>query len=201
MYPDPSLQPSPVPGGTTPSFMLPAQAPKRGLGGKQLMLIGVGAVVLIGIAMMVVGANSGDKIKPNLQHIAAKYSALLDIVKQQRQYITSPDLINENAEVQTLATSDGVTIKKMVTTRYGEIPGDIAAAETDSSVATSLASARQLNNFDSTYRDLLEKKLDDIYQLIAAVQKDSHNSETLSAMSAASTNLKALYERLKALSF
>lgn len=172
-------------------------SPLQGLlANRKLLVIGGGGIIAIILGLILLNSGGGGDIKTAIERLSVRYDNLVKLTTSAQPNINSSGLTKINAETNVMAASDDVAIANLVKTRYGSVDGSVTQSEADTSSATTLSNARQLNTYDAVYKSLLSDKLNNALLLVNEVISKSNNPDTLSVMKRAQTNLKALVDRL-----
>jgi hypothetical protein len=178
----------------------PPTAQKPPLLGRRMGLIigGIVAAVVVAIVLMLV--SGGNPQGENYARVVARQEALLDLIKQGGSKISSPDLNKLASDATLFVTSDLTTLEADLS-RFGlkNIPPEIAAAESASKVEAELEEAELQNRFDSTYSELLLKKIDSQMSLLKSTHADLPESNIKTNVSSAYKSLQALQLQLETL--
>lgn len=162
---------------------------------RNLLVIGlIAAALIVGIIMLT--SNNGGGVQEKLERLAVRYDNLVKITKTAASKINNQALSKLNAEATALLTSDNTAIATLVKERYGSIPGDITKSETDTISTDKLKNALQLNTYDTTYKLMLQDKLNNLFALSGEILKKTNNSTTTKTLTTARTNLQSIYTRL-----
>lgn len=165
---------------------------------RRVWFIGGGAVIAIILAIVLLNSGAGGDIKTLTERLSVRYDNLAKLTQTAGANIQDAGLLKVNAEAEAMTTSDDASVAGLVKTRYGSVDGSITQAEADTSSATTLSNAVQLNTYDTTYKSLLADKLNNALLLVDEIIKTTGNPDTLSVMKQAQTNLRALEDRLSA---
>ncbi|HEU5187130.1 MAG TPA: hypothetical protein VFT87_01360 [Candidatus Saccharimonadales bacterium] len=162
-----------------------------------LVLIGALLVVILLLFVAFAIFNSFTSApKERLATLVAREQSLQAFTSSNQSKLTSDHLQKVNSETHLYTTSDGASLKRQLSLRYGlsEIPKEITAAEADDSTKK-LNEATQSGKFNEVYKEILNQKLVATQQLAESVQQGT-KGQLNAALEKAIQNLVALQEQL-----
>jgi len=198
MYPDQSQQAPPPPPFDYLNQIAP-QAPKRGpfqLGLKQIVLLGLGLVVVVGLLSIIIGvitAGNGDPV----QRLTARLSATETIVNDSQANLKSSKLRSLNSNLRLYMTNtnrDIVTPLKNAGVDAKKISSGVLSQESTTDLASRLEDARLNAVFDRTYAREMAFQLGTTMTLMTQIYNSTNSASMKQFLTTAYENLKPTQE-------
>jgi hypothetical protein len=171
--------------------------PKQSLFTPKVLLFGVGSIIVLIIAGVMLMASGDGDTKALFSRAVAREASLYEMSKDAQDKLVHPDLRKLNADAQLFFSSNIKTLAKG-SGAYGVKPPTKEQIKlvTDSDSAKRLDQAHQENRFDDTYASVLEQQVD-AQQALLQELKGKARSRVQPYIEEAYQNLQSIQESLK----
>jgi len=203
MYPD-QQQPSSAPLPYDYLNQIAPQGPKKGpfsFGLQQIVLLGLGLVVLISIVALVINVATADNKQP-LERLSARLSATETIVNDSQVSLKSSKLRSLNSNLKIFMTNTNRDMAGPLKTAgiNGKISASVIAKESTTELATRLEDARLNAVFDRTYAREMAYQLGTTLTLMTQIYNSTNSVSTKDFLKTAYDSLKPTQEGFAAFS-
>lgn len=202
--PNTQAPPAPVPGGM-PSIdylnqIAPPQKISHGFTLKQLILLGGGLLVALGVFFAVLIVQSlGPDLTQSSQGLIARTDALEKVTTTSQRSIQTRDLSAFNSSLSIQLSSTSSSLKKAFAEAgiaVDKIDKSITEKENRSELLETLDDARLSGIFDRVYLREMSYEIDMLLVQISDIHERSDSSELKSHLESAYENIKPLHARL-----
>ncbi|MBC7564991.1 hypothetical protein H7100_02035 [Candidatus Saccharibacteria bacterium] len=175
------------------------QAPKKAMfsfGIKQILILGLGLVVLVSILAIVVNSFAGGKQEP-LERLSASLTSTQTVVDSAQPNLKSSELRSLNSNLKLYMTNTNRDIAApLLSAGVGgkKISKSIAASESTTDLSARLEDARLNAVFDRTYAREMAYKLGTLMTLMNQIYTSTGNAELKTFLESAYKNLKPTQE-------
>lgn len=175
------------------------QGPKKSLfsfGIRQMIMIGVGIVVLVIILSVVVGAISGGKREP-LESLAARLTATEIVITDSQDNLKSSKLrsLNSNLKLYMTNTNRDIAAPLLAAgVNTTKLSKTIIAKESTAAMTARLEDARLNAVFDRTYAREMTYQLGTLLTLMSQAYNGTSNAELKTFLKTSYDNLKPTQE-------
>jgi hypothetical protein len=164
----------------------------------------IGLIVLVAIGLLVFNSvSSGPRDAFMLMLARQQFINSVTATSDNISHIKSDDLAKANIDASTLFATDTLNLYDQLSAQYNQssVSSDATSAASDATVATQLANAQLLGNFDSVYRDTLSQKIDTLIATTPAIRNAVNDTTYHQVMDKYISDLKTIKAELSAISF